>query len=416
MTSETTPQVFMSYARADDEYLGGAVTRLRKQLEPATKFLSGRSIDIFQDIEGIRLGENIQQRISDSLNTTSLLLPIITPSYLASDWCRDEFKSFLQRERALGRNDLIIPIYYQDEPRLNAAMQHPTRAQPSDDEIINELAPRLVADWRNLRGQSDDALMLEIERIAERIIQVIEDIKQTAPDSKFISLGLFTEPPSGVWPENSVIDWSDLFDPVAPSPRVWQEKLLPELKSHYKNMRTQDVKLIQLHVTARISAALAFGYTFRETTGIQIEATDQRDQHWRTGGCTSNTHPLQESIERINRSGTDLTVEISAVPTQSTEGSVSKWLADTQPSVRERLKFALPTQENITEEQAIEIACQIRAAIAETRHSWIPNTTHLFGAMPAGLAVVVGWHLNTFEPIQCYEFVRGMYQPSCQLG
>jgi hypothetical protein len=294
-------------------------------------------------------------------------------------------------------------------------MQHPARAQPSDDAIINELAPRLAADWRHLRGQADDAVRPESERIAKRIIQVIEEIEQAQP--KAVEIGLFTKTPGSRWQQHpGLIDWSDRFDPVAPQPRAWQEKLLPELKSLSKKLHAEDVQHIQLTLHARLSVALAFGYTFRETSGFQIAVTDQNGQAWHTARCTSTTHPMQESIERIDRSGTDLTVEISAAPNQNTEGGVNKWLADTQPSVRERLKFALPGRETITEEQAREIACQIRAAIAETREDWTPKTTHLFGAMPAGLAVLIGWHLNTFEPIQCYEYIGGSYQPSCQLG
>jgi hypothetical protein len=360
------------------------------------------------------------------LNETFLLLPIITPSYLTSDWCREEFQRFLQRERALGRNDRIIPIYYLDVPRLSAAMQHPARVQPSDDAIINELAPRLAADWRTLRGKADDVVWPEIERIAKRIIQVIEEIEQPSPKAveigqaeqaqpKAVEIVLLTFPLDRRWTGQPIlIDWSDAFNSVMPLPQAWQEQLLPELKSIYSRMREQEIKLIQLTINARISAALAFGYVFRRTSGIQIVATDQHGRHWRTGDCIPDTPILNESSEQVDTTGIDITVEISIA--QHVSDAVARWIQDTQPSVRQRLKFTLPDNTQITEEQAREIACQIRTAIAEKRENWTPRTTHLFGAMPAGLAVLIGWHLNTFEPIQCYEFVGGTYQPSCLLS
>jgi SMODS-associated and fused to various effectors sensor domain len=47
------------------------------------------------------------------------------------------------------------------------------------------------------------------------------------------------------------------------------------------------------------------------------------------------------------------------------------------------------------------------------------GTVHLFLAVPAGLAVMIGQTLNTFGPIQTYEHVGtdavGIYQPAALL-
>jgi len=42
----------------------------------------------------------------------TLLLVIITPSLFGSPPCRAEVARFLDRERVLGRGDLILPVYY----------------------------------------------------------------------------------------------------------------------------------------------------------------------------------------------------------------------------------------------------------------------------------------------------------------
>lgn len=408
MTS--TPQIFMSYTHQDDQYLNGALSDLREKLKQALRFHAGRPIGIFQDTEDIHPGQNIQQRIAESLNETMLLLPIITPSYLNSAWCRDEFLRFLDRERRIDRNDLIIPVYYQTVPALDAAMQHPSQAAPSSDPIIQTIAARLAADWRNLRRSPDARINEEIERIAQRVIQVIEEIEASQ-----IAVGLFTFAPEGEWAQHpELIDWSDLFDPVAPSPQVWHDRLVPELKTLYQRVRGQNIKRIQLYVNARLSAALAFGYTFRETTGRTIIARDPHGQQWCTGACSGNEQPLHVDCKEIDPVGTDLSIEISI--TQNVDAGVQKWLDDTQPAVRQRIKLTLPGNERITQEdQALAIACQIRTTLLQVRQQWTPQTTHLFGAIPAGLAVLIGWHLNTCEPIQCYEYVRGSYQPSCRL-
>jgi hypothetical protein len=178
------PVAFMSYTRFDDEYMGVAPTRLRDDLSRTVRFLSGREISIFQDVEGVKLGQNIQQRITASLNETLLLIPILTPSYFKSAWCRDELCSFLDRERQLGRNDLIISIYYQDVPALTEALKHPTIHESIHDPLIREIVPRMVSDWRPLQGLewTAPAVQKELVRIAQRIITVVDD-QQTSSES-----------------------------------------------------------------------------------------------------------------------------------------------------------------------------------------------------------------------------------------
>jgi hypothetical protein len=414
MTSETTPKVFMSYTRADDEFLGGALTKLREKLEPAIRFHSGRSIEVFQDVEGIHLGENIQQRIGESLDTTMVLLPIITPSYFNSKWCRQEFIYFCGRECILGRNDLIIPIYYQSVSDLDAAMKYDS--QPSDDPIINRIAAIKCFDWRQLQehDMDDPEVRKSLKAIAQRIIQVIHEIQTVS--QKEPRIGLFTFPFEDNWKEHPyLLDWTDHFKPTAPPPEVWHNQLLPQLTTLYNQLYPQRPKRIQLYLNARLSAALAFGYVFRGLANMQITAIDQYDMCWQTGTCPANMRPLEETPEEVDADGTDLTIEISV--TQSTNGGVNQWLTDEQPSVFQRLKFVLPGYPKITNtDQALAIACQIRERILDLRQNRIPRKTHVFGAMPAGLAMLIGWHLNTFEPIQCYEFVGGGYQPSCLLS
>jgi hypothetical protein len=170
---EQEPAIFMSYTRKDDEYLDGALTSFRKKLEGTLRFVSGRDLRIFQDVENIGYGQNIKQRISQSLGETMIFLPIITPSYFHSSWCREELELFLDRERQVDRDDLIFWIYYQDVPALETAFK--TR-RPADDPLINALKDRLGVDWRPFRDKDfgEPAVRAELERIARAIIKRLD--------------------------------------------------------------------------------------------------------------------------------------------------------------------------------------------------------------------------------------------------
>jgi parallel beta-helix repeat protein len=79
------------------------------------------------------------------LDAVTLLLVIITPSFFRSEPCRREVYRFLERERELGRQDLVLPVYYVSTPELD----DPSRREA--DELARVLAARQYADWRELR-------------------------------------------------------------------------------------------------------------------------------------------------------------------------------------------------------------------------------------------------------------------------
>jgi len=70
---------------------------------------------------------------------------------------------------------------------------------------------------------------------------------------------------------------------------------------------------------------------------------------------------------------------------------------------------------------AVDIVGVVSEALRRARDTLQPRgTVHLFLAVPAGLAVMIGQSLNTFGPIQTYEHVGteavGVYQPAALLA
>ncbi|MGQ0569694.1 MAG: toll/interleukin-1 receptor domain-containing protein [Armatimonadota bacterium] len=137
------PAAFMSYVRADDKY--GHLTEFLERLSEEVRAQTGEEFPVFQDRNDIQWGENWRERIEESLDAVTFLIPIITPSFLRSEPCREEFRRFLGREAELKRNDLILPVYYVDAPLLN------DEASRATDEIARVVTTRQYADWRELR-------------------------------------------------------------------------------------------------------------------------------------------------------------------------------------------------------------------------------------------------------------------------
>jgi CRP-like cAMP-binding protein len=139
------PAAFMSYARFDDQHDDGQITAFRERLAAEIRVQTGEEFAIFQDRTDIAWGQNWQRRIVQALDAVTLLLVIITPGFFRSANCRDEAEKFLDRERRLGRDDLILPVYYISTPQI----YDPGRR--AADPLAAALAARQYADWRELR-------------------------------------------------------------------------------------------------------------------------------------------------------------------------------------------------------------------------------------------------------------------------
>ncbi len=113
------PIAFMSYASNDDKHDGGKLTQFRERLSGEVQMQTGEEFDIFQDRKHILWGQNWKERIEESLDAVTFLIPIITPSFFNSSYCREELQRFLERERKLNRSDLILPVYYVSCPLLD---------------------------------------------------------------------------------------------------------------------------------------------------------------------------------------------------------------------------------------------------------------------------------------------------------
>lgn len=170
------PLVFISYAQFDNDFEGGALSRFRHMLSRTLQFVSGGEIAVFQEDADVELGQRIEERMSQSLNEVMVLVPVLTPSFFKDEGCKKVLTRFLERERQLERNDLVLGVLYQQVPGLD------TTTKP-DDPLLRDLAQRRMLDWQPLRGKefSDPAVRQELERMARRIIAILQELQAAMP-------------------------------------------------------------------------------------------------------------------------------------------------------------------------------------------------------------------------------------------
>lgn len=214
MKKNQIPAAFLSYAHDDDKY--EHITKFRERLGDEVQMVVGDEFIIFQDRKDIHWGQNWRQRLEDSIDEVTFLVPIITPRFFNRPYCREELQRFLEREKQLGRNDLVLPVYFIDTPLLN---EDELRAK---DQLAQAIASRQYADWRNLRhepftnplvGRTLENLAMQIRDALPRV-QIVRppaapappEIKQSSAPAEESGTKSTPSQPTKVEPPTCIVD------------------------------------------------------------------------------------------------------------------------------------------------------------------------------------------------------------------
>lgn len=180
--------VFVSYAVVDDTPLTGVatgwVTAFVRSLESQMAVYLGRAenVSVWWDRTDLCEEEKLSTQIAESLKKTATLLVILSPAYIASDWCREEREVFLQAVRSqadsdkriflvdLGRLEtserpleladfLPFKFWKEDETGRRTALGYPLPSPLHDRDYyaqLDHLAHRLCLRLRQIESKTGD--------------------------------------------------------------------------------------------------------------------------------------------------------------------------------------------------------------------------------------------------------------------
>ena len=169
-------KVFLSYTRNKDQFL--KVSAFRKRLEAEIGIRVPGS-QVFQDKHHFQEGDHFPEVLASELRQSDVLLVLLSPAWLQSEWCRREFALFTDDSANTNRLHQILPVLWVDTPEMTAG---------SVDPVARVLASINYADWRDLRyGSWDDpANQMQVGKLAERAVSlaspVVPSIVPRAPD------------------------------------------------------------------------------------------------------------------------------------------------------------------------------------------------------------------------------------------
>jgi hypothetical protein len=98
-------EIFCSYARSDND--DRWVEHFANRLAGTYRRLTGLAPDVFLDRESLITADIWQAKIRLALDASQVLIAVVSPSFVRSEWCRREWDAFAVREVEFRRRELL---------------------------------------------------------------------------------------------------------------------------------------------------------------------------------------------------------------------------------------------------------------------------------------------------------------------
>jgi hypothetical protein len=135
--------VFMSYTSLKD--LGGAVSAFRDHLEIELRKKTGDvSLKVFQDKRSIHGGDKWEQVLVDELASAQLLLVLLSPTWLRSEWCKREYQLFSAAPSLNQAARPIVPLVWDKVSETHARTEEEKR-------LLADILTNQVLVWDDLQ-------------------------------------------------------------------------------------------------------------------------------------------------------------------------------------------------------------------------------------------------------------------------
>ncbi len=285
-----------------------------------------------------------------------------------------------------------------------------------------------LGQWNVRKVSSDPISAQDAAAVAHQVLKRrIETVSPRLQEGEPLRLVLNTRKKPAFEPGVALsLDWTHRFDGrVAHPPETWSEQLLPALETVAQICeRYAPGRHILAEGLCALPAAVALGSTFLTTRRLSLawrQISPKRPPEIWSLKEQPEPSGFTVQVRNGNVSGNDLALLVSVASNVEPAFAASRLQL---PVFRGMVVVTKPGNypHDIDKPgQAVDIVGLIGEGLRQARDSLQPRgTIHLFLAVPAGLAVMIGQTLNTFGSIQTYEHVGtdavGVYQPAAVLS
>lgn len=350
-----------------------------------------------QNLDSVPTEDELRRVLSDHSTASAVLF--ITPEVETSPIIRNvEVPKIIQRAEA-SDGFFVVPLAAGGLDYAKAA-----------EFTSNVLSSQNLADWNMHRIAATTLSAADAAEIAHRVlVQRIQSIHRHLPATDQLNVGLYIRRPPPFEPGTALsLDWSRRFVGKEATDDIWRNVLLPALARvadairHHAPNRT-----VEAFGIPTLPAAAALGCAFSSTSGLPIRwrqfTPGQSDQYW-TLSATRQASGFSPRLVSKDPNARDVAVLVSVA--DNTEPLFAMTQSNLPP-LRALVHIANPGAYPylITSPgQAADIAHVVQEGLRIARREYGNiGTVHLFMAVPAGLAMLIGQMLNTFASVQTYE-------------
>jgi hypothetical protein len=284
-----------------------------------------------------------------------------------------------------------------------------------------------LGQWNVRKVPSDPISAEDAAGVAGQVLKRrLQEISKRLPSDEPLRLVLNTRKRPAFEPGVALsLDWTHRLEGRLPkSPEVWKGHLLPALETIAQmcEQHAAGHPIIAEGLCA-LPAAVALGTTFLATRRLSLGWRQVSQK--RSPEVWSLKEQLEPSgfaaqISPGSVSGNDLALLVSVASNVEPAFAASRSQLPAFRGMVVVTKSGDYPHDIETPGKAADIVRVIAEGLRRARDDLQPRgTIHLFLAVPAGLAVMIGQTLNTFGPIQTYEHVGtdtvGIYQPAALL-
>lgn len=419
--SQKTGKVFCSYASANLAEVVQFDLALRRCGVPLWR--DRRSL-----AKGALSVEEIEQAAREAVGFTFYL----TREAAQSEWVRERERAFALQNAVLDTSFGVVPIFRHNRKEVSDLMiKLGTDPSPTGTRSVYDFSP-FNGYLMNERAFSDGTEHVEYCAAADTVLRSLLRTKmKQAGVGAALKVGAMTRsgPLVQTTPCDLLIDWTAEFPPDAlryPNGHTAERNLLRALNTLAKAVAEEWTPYrgarFQLVPQCHLSLALALGYQFRRNTGAELEVIEpQSGELWKGPRIPAQPDHSLWKVSQENTSGEGIALII---------GISRSALKDAQLSIRSQslnigdlIVLEPPNGPSLTaipQEQPVlahQMAATAVALVSELQGRIGCRAVHLFMAVPAAFAVLLGQQLSNLGPVQSYEWsvVDRQYIPTMTL-
>jgi TIR domain len=165
---------FFSYSHSDAEVDPHIVEAFSSELERRVDAkLVNAKFEIWRDSEKLRAGDYWDESIETAIISVHIFVILLTPKWISSDYCRNEFEIFKKAESARNAGGYIIPIYARD---IEAQAKYLDNYQKELYDRIKRIQYQQVIPRTFARLSADERIEL-IENAADPICRMLDRLR-----------------------------------------------------------------------------------------------------------------------------------------------------------------------------------------------------------------------------------------------